>query len=77
MEPAGIAEGLVADEEFVAADAGEGDFEAGAAGGFGDEPGVQAVDAGLVEGVDGCGQIGLDLVAAEFELVVGEGVGLG
>ena len=56
----------VAAEELVAAQARDGDLEARLGCGLADEPGVDAVDAGLVHGGEDLGQIAAEFVFVDF-----------
>src|SRR6185437_13311206 len=64
----------IAVEELVAADAGEDDFIAALGGGLGGEPCVNAVDGGLVHGVEDGGDVGFELGVGDAADVVRKAV---
>ena len=69
-EPRQLAEAFVAAEEFVAAGAGEGDRQAGFLDGAGNVIGIDSVEGGLVEAVEGGFKVSAEFVLGEFRFVM-------
>src|SRR5437867_2482233 len=71
-----VAEARVAAEEFVAAQAGEGDLQPGASSGVADEEAVDPVARGLVHGAHEAGEVVAEIVLADPDgLVAGAVLG--